>query len=98
MHFVVDEPAKYGVTVHEMIGAFDQLKSDDPLFDYKKILNMTYTVVLQGVTYTTTVLDRINNRLPDLNPGSRSKLEGFKKSLIRRGALTAEQLNSGSNS
>ena len=97
MHFVVENPAKYGVTVWKMIGTFDQMKLDNPLFDYKKILNITYTVVLEGVTYTTTVLDRINNRMSDLDPDSRSKLEGFKKSLIKRGALTAEQLNSDSN-
>lgn len=97
MHFVVDQPAKYGVTVYGMIGFFDQLKLDNTSFDYKKILNITFTAEHDGVTHTTTVLDRINNRIPDLNSDSKRKLEGFKKSLIKRGALTAAQLNSGSN-
>jgi hypothetical protein len=92
----VDEPTKYGMTVYKMIEYFDQVKPDNPSFDYKKILSITYTVVLEGITYTTTVIDRINNRIPDLNSGSRNKLEGFNKSLIKRGALTAEQLKTDS--
>jgi hypothetical protein len=94
MHFVIDEPAKYGMTIDAMIGYFDQKKRNDTAFDYAKILNITFTAVHDEVSYVTTVLDRINNRVPDLNPDSRKKLISFRKSLIKRGALTASELNS----
>ena len=98
MHFVVDNPGKHGLNIYKMISYFDQKKLDDPHFDYKKILNIKHVVVLEGITYETTILDRINNRLEDLGPDSRKKLEGFKKSIIKRGAVTVEQMSSGLNS
>ena len=94
MDYVTNNPYKHGNTVSHMLVYFDKVKENNPSFKYGSIINVTHTYVgVDGRKYVTTLLDRINVTLSELPQHMRERLERVKKSLISRGALTAEQLS-----
>ena len=98
MDYVVDLPMKYGNTISKMLVYFDGVKVKDPTFKYSSIINIPFTFVdSNGKKYVSTLLDRINRTLPDLPQESKDRLKRTKRSLEERGALTAAQMNIGSN-